>query len=138
MHLSAATATVNDQALLAALDGALDRVRVAILFGSLAKGTARPDSDIDLAVDAGRELSAVDRIAAIDALAVLTGRPVDLVDLRTIGEPLLGQVLRHGRRLRGDDAAWGELYARHIFACTDFLPYRDRILAERRRAWIGK
>jgi hypothetical protein len=36
--------------------------------------------------------------------AATTGRSADLVDLRPVGEPWPGQVLRHGRRLRGSDA----------------------------------
>jgi len=36
--------------------------------------------------------------------AATTGRSADLVDLRPVGEPWPGQVLRHGRRLGGSDA----------------------------------
>lgn len=132
------TNTALDLALLEVLDESVPGISTAILFGSLARGTARPDSDLDIAIDIGRPLSMEEKIALIDALALRTGRPIDLVDLRVIGEPLLGQVLRHGRRLRASDRTWGELYARHIYESTDFLPYRNRILAERRIAWIGK
>lgn len=38
-------------------------IRVAALFGSIARGTARPDSDIDVAVQADKELRADERIA---------------------------------------------------------------------------
>lgn len=30
------------------------------------------------------------------------------------------------------------LLSRHLFDAADFLPYRNRILAERRQAWIGR
>ncbi|MFP5383703.1 MAG: type VII toxin-antitoxin system MntA family adenylyltransferase antitoxin [Gammaproteobacteria bacterium] len=129
---------IDDAALLAAIDEGFSGAPVVILFGSVARGTARADSDIDIAVDAGRPLTVDERVATVEALALLTGRPVDLVDLHTAGEPLLGQILRHGRRLRASDMQWGDLYARHIYECTDFLPYRNRILEERRAAWIGK
>ena len=36
------------------------KIRLAILFGSLALGGERPDSDLDLAVDAGAELGVED------------------------------------------------------------------------------
>ena len=39
--------------------------------------------------------------ARIEALAEKFGRPVDLVDLYPAPEPLLGQVLRHGRQQAG-------------------------------------
>lgn len=113
------------------------RVRQAIVFGSVAAGRARADSDLDLAVDLGRPLAAEDHRSLVARLATLSGRPVDLVDLRTVGEPLLGQILRHGRRLLGSHADFGRLIARHFSDSADFLPLRQRILAERRRAWIG-
>lgn len=110
----------------------------AILFGSLAQGAARPDSDLDLAVAGAAPLAREDKAALIAELAESLGRPVDLVDLATVGEPLLGQVLRHGRRLQGSDARYAALLSRHLLEMADFMPYRSRILAERRKAWIGR
>lgn len=113
-------------------------IGLVILFGSLARGQAHAQSDLDLAVDAGRPLTASEKMALINELAVRTGRPIDLLDLRAIGEPLLGQILRYGKRLLGSDTQYANLIRRHLFDQADYLPYRDRILAERRRAWIGK
>jgi len=53
------------------------------------------------------------------------------------GEPLLGQVLRYGRRVLGSDNEHADLILRHVLDQADFMPYRDRILMERRQAWIG-
>lgn len=53
-------------------------------------------------------------------------------------EPLLGQILTHGRRVVGSDAERAELIRRHLFDVADFLPYVERMLHERRRAWIGR
>ena len=117
---------------------AFPHIELALLFGSVARGDERAQSDVDIAVGARRALSAAQKIALIEALAESTGRPIDLVDLRTVGEPLLGQILRHGRRLLGSDTAYGELISRHLFDQADFMPYHARILAERRAAWIGK
>lgn len=112
-------------------------IRQAVIFGSMASGRARADSDLDIAVDAGRPLDAPAKARLIEALAAATGRAVDLIDLRTAGEPLLGQILKHGRRVVGSDADWAELLRRHLFDAEDFLPYVDRMLRERRQAWIG-
>ena len=117
---------------------AFPRIELAIVFGSVACGRERPHSDIDIAVAERRALSAEQKIALIEALAERTGRPIDLIDLRTVGAPLLGQILRHGRRLLGTDRAYGELISRHLIDQADFMPYHDRILAERRAAWIGQ
>ena len=111
-------------------------IRLALLFGSLATGRATPDSDIDLAIDTGQPLSATRRMHLIADLARLTGRPVDLIDLQQAGEPLLGQILRHGRRLLGTDEAYAAWLSRHLLDEADFMPCHRRIVEARRHAWI--
>ena len=123
---------------LRAVLSAFPQIVLALLFGSFALGRERQDSDIDVAVAARRTLTASETIALVEALAEHTGRPVDLVDLRTVAAPLLGQILRHGRRLLGSDSEYGQLISRHLLEQADFMPYRARVLAERRAAWIGK
>ena len=114
------------------------KIALAVLFGSVASGHPRADSDLDIAVIADRPLNVEDKISFIGALADQIGRPVDLIDLSTVTEPLLGQILRHGRRIMGSDHLYGELISRHLFDQADFMPYRARLLAERRMEWIGK
>lgn len=82
---------------------------LALVFGSVAQGHPRADSDLDIAVAANQALTATEKMNIIAALAERTGRPVDLIDLKVVAEPLLGQILRHGRRLLGSDAAYGQL-----------------------------
>jgi len=112
-------------------------IRLAILFGSVAKGEARRDSDLDLAVDVDRPLEEHEKIQLIGELAEVSGRPVDVVDLFSAGEPLLGQIMTGGRRILGDDTRYACMVSKHLFNQADFMPYRSRILQERRRAWIG-
>lgn len=114
------------------------KIALAVLFGSVALGRQHADSDLDIAVAAEQTLTAHEKIALVGALAECTGRPIDLIDLGVVSEPLLGKVLRHGRRILGSDTLYGELISRHIFEQADFMPYRTRLLAERRMAWIGK
>lgn len=92
---------------------------------------------MDIAVAAQRALSVAQKIALTQALAEKTGRPIDLVDLKTAPEPLLGQIVQHGRRLMGSDTQFGELIYRHLMEQADFIPYQNRMLAQRRMAWIG-
>jgi uncharacterized protein len=112
-------------------------VELAIVFGSVAAGTAAAHSDVDLAVLAAAPLSADQKMALVADVAFATGRAVDLIDLRTAGEPLMGQILEHGQRLLGSPEAHARLVSRHLVDAEDFLPYARRILAERRRAWTG-
>lgn len=112
-------------------------IRLAILFGSLAAGREHHNSDVDLAIDAGHPLDADAKLSLIAELAERTGRPIDLIDLRTVGEPLLGQILNHGKRLMGGNGPYAELVKRHVFDEADFMPYYRRTLKERRNAWIA-
>ncbi len=126
-------------ALLAALTQACRAVgepRLVLLFGSVARGEQRPDSDIDLAIDLGRALTVDDKLALIDALGAAAGRPVDRVDLRTAGVPLTASILRDGTRLIGDSAAHGALMARHVTDVADFMPAYNRLMAQRLGTWV--
>ncbi len=114
------------------------QITLAILFGSVASGKANAQSDLDLAVIAVKPLQATEKIQIIEALALLTGRPIDLVDVHAAPEPLLGQVFKHGRRILGTDTAYAQLLYRHLIQQADFVPLQNRILSERRMAWIGK
>lgn len=113
-------------------------LRLLMVFGSCAAGTARSDSDLDIALDANQTLSPMQHMALIGALAEATGRPIDLVDLRTVGEPLLGQILQHGQRIAGSDTVQAQYLTRHLLDMADFVPLQQRILQERRTAWIGQ
>ena len=112
-------------------------LRLAFVFGSVARGTARSDSDIDLAVLADHALTSGEKIALIEAAARASGRAVDLIDLSTAGQPLLGQILRDGIRLLGNADAQADLATRAALDVSDFLPYVQRMLKHRRLSWIG-
>jgi predicted nucleotidyltransferase len=112
-------------------------IRQAVVFGSVASGKANPGSDLDIAIEAEHPLSAAQRMRLIEDLAAAIGRPVDLIDLKTVGEPLLGQILQHGQRILGSNTDYAALIRRHLFDAEDFLPYAQRMLHERKRAWTG-
>jgi predicted nucleotidyltransferase len=67
-------------------------VRLAVLFGSEARGTARDDSDVDVAVDA----PGGDEIALAAELCDALGREVDVVSLGDASIPLLHAIVRDG------------------------------------------
>ncbi|TAM58498.1 MAG: nucleotidyltransferase domain-containing protein [Rhodanobacter sp.] len=113
------------------------QIELAIVFGSIARGEAGRRSDVDLAVQLPAPLDVEQKMQLIADIAAMTGRPVDLIDLRTVGEPLLGQILKHGQRIRGEAADLAPLMQRHVYAMEDFMPYVERTLEERKRAWIG-
>lgn len=125
--------TIDDQ-----LIGILSRhpnIRLAILFGSHASGDAGSESDIDLALLADSPLSARATLEIVAEIGSELGCPVDVVDLYHAPQPILGQVFK-GRRLLGDNRTYAELLTRHLIDSADFLPLRQRILAERQAAWM--
>lgn len=111
-------------------------IELVILFGSLAQGTARPDSDLDIAVMYRQPLTQEQRIELIEQLALQFGRPVDLIDLRHAGEPLLGQIFK-GKRVLGSNETYAQCLTRHLIDTADFLPLQQRILKERRERWTN-
>ncbi len=121
---------------LAALLSRYPEIRLAILFGSMATGRTRADSDIDLGLLAQAPLTAGLTLQLTQAIGVEFGRPVDIVDLYHVPEPITGQVLK-GIRLYGDNATYAGLLTRHLLNVADFLPLHQRILTERRNKWIS-
>jgi predicted nucleotidyltransferase len=76
----------------------------AAVFGSLARGEARPDSDIDVAVSFGKPMSSDLRLAVTGIVADAAGRSVDLVDLEAAGGLILARALG-GREILCDSVA---------------------------------
>jgi predicted nucleotidyltransferase len=99
-------------------------VRLGILFGSTARGTAAPGSDVDLALLAGDE----DLLEVRRGLSLVLGREVDVVDLGAAPIPLLARILREGvvayERDHGAAGAWRA----HAIASLEIdLPWFERM-----------
>ena len=88
----------------------IPQVEAIYLFGSAVSGQMHANSDIDLAVYAAQK---VDKLGLWDVsrkLAVITGRDVDLIDLRGASSVLRMQVVSGGERL----------FCKDIMACEQF------------------
>ncbi|MEH2178637.1 nucleotidyltransferase family protein [Nostoc sp.] len=75
---------------IAALYGAYN-VRV---FGSVARGEARLDSDVDFLVELEPQRTLLDQIALMQSLEELLGRKVDVTEVETLHELIRDKVLR--------------------------------------------
>ena len=111
-------------------------VVLAIAFGSVAAGSAGADSDVDVAVWTD-PAPTPERVRDLTrAIALASGRPVDLVDLRSAGVALRREILREGRTLvERDPALRAHLIIRMLADVEDLLPYVERIHRERRERW---
>lgn len=117
--------------MLDALRGALEAepdVVNAFLFGSRARGTDRPDSDVDIALEltagAPRDVGSLGALAS--RLESAAGRPVGLVLLDEAPAPLAYRIFRDGRLLvERDHAALVTRKARAILDYLDFKPVED-------------
>lgn len=78
------------------------RMRFAILFGSRARGTARADSDVDLAIAPEEVLTEAEENALALDLERAAGLPVDLVLLDRAPQALRWRIARDGVVLRSN------------------------------------
>jgi uncharacterized protein len=69
------------------------------LFGSIARGTARPDSDIDVLIDVAPNIrfSLVDLVSVKDFLEDRLGRTVDVVTREGLDPAIRDRVIREAR-----------------------------------------
>ena len=100
-------------------------------FGSQARGAARPDSDVDLAVLASTPIPELRRFALAQELAMQLHRDVDLVDLRCASTVMRMQVLSTGVCLNAPDEP-----ARQEFEMYTYADYA-RLNEERREVLKG-
>jgi hypothetical protein len=103
-------------------------VAYALLFGSSARGTRRPGSDADVAVElasgAARDARALGRLIA--RLESAMGRQVDLVLLDEAPPPLAYRIFRDGHLIvERDHAALVARKTRAILDYLDFKPVED-------------
>jgi predicted nucleotidyltransferase len=107
-------------------------VAYALLFGSRSRGTARPDSDADVAIElipgAARDVQALGGLAA--RLTSAVGRSVDLVLLDEATPSLAYRIFRDGRLIvERDHAALVARKARALLDYLDFKPVEEQCAA---------
>ena len=112
-------------------------VEFAYLFGSVAMGTERMESDMDIAVYLNDQLFEEQmgqyRLELIDLLEETTGRKIDLVILNTASLKLVHQVLMYGKIIYVENEEKEKAFAwKKRKEYLDFKYYIDRDLQEMR------
>ncbi len=102
------------------------RVAYALLFGSRARGDARQDSDLDLAVGTSAGLDARELGDLIGRLESVSGATVDLILLDEAPPALAYRVFRDGVVvLERDHRALVARKAKAVLEYLDFKPIED-------------
>lgn len=111
----------------AALTAALesdDRVRLAVIFGSAARGTSSSRSDLDVGV-LGLTVQELPKAAV--QLARIAGREVDLVDLASAPPLLRMEIARDGVLLLARPAhLWADFKGQALIDWWDWAPLARR------------
>ena len=107
-------------------------VAYALVFGSSARGTARADSDADVAIEliggAPRDVLTLGRLAV--RLQSAAGRPIDLVLIDEAPAPLAYRIFREGHLIvERDHRALVARKARALLDYLDFKPIEERCAA---------
>jgi predicted nucleotidyltransferase len=109
-------------------------VRLAVLFGSRARGDERPDSDVDLLIDL-KEDTLSRRMELVDRLEAALSLPVQVVPVRVARRVpvLLADAIEDGRVLVDRNEGWAEL-VRDYPAVSRAAVVADAALHERAAA----
>ena len=114
-------------------------IDLMIIFGSRAKGSERPDSDLDLGIWRSSKWSVDFHRECVEQITDFLTVPIDLIDLSKIDGPLLQEILCNGKKIyQQHDHLMGVLYVRLMDWRTDFMPAWKDMLEQRRKRFFAK
>ena len=119
-----------------ALCAAMPDLVAAYVFDSQAQGTARPKSDVDLAVLGAAPLRADKRWDLQGQLTDALAAEVDLVDLRAVSTVMQMQVVSTSAVLYERDRAARARFEMYVFSAYALLN-EERAAISARRSWNG-
>ena len=105
----------------------IPEIRLAVLFGSTARGTATRRSDVDLGVSLDPDTSAVRRRVVVE-LERAAGRSVDVVFLEEAPPLLRFEISRDGvLLLQKENHLWTDFKTKAMLDWWDWAPYAKQI-----------
>lgn len=111
-------------------------IKVLGYFGSYAKNSAKPQSDVDICIAEERPLSSEVKIAYANELTLLLNKEVDLLDLKASTGTILKEALVHGKWIAKETTTYGQILSKMLFDQADFQPYYQRMLKAKRERFL--
>jgi predicted nucleotidyltransferase len=102
-------------------------IELALVYGSFAADRVAAHSDLDLAVAARLPLALSDKLSLAAELGMITGREIDLVDLRKVEGLILHRILTRGLVIKRSPSLLAALSIKALSFADDWLPYQRRI-----------
>ena len=112
-------------------------IQLAIVFGSYAKKTQMEQSDMDVAIQLSEPMTSKQKLNYMGKLQEYTRAEIDLVDLHRVGQPLLSQIMKYGKCIKGNGTQYAELAVKNVNTSQDFLPAINYIMKERRKRLLN-
>jgi len=122
-----------------ALQHYFPKIELVLIFGSHAAGKASVESDWDIAIAGKKRLSYAKRIDITNALARLTEREVDVIDLQAVSGVILEQALGHGKILiKKNKTLYANLLKKMLYNQADMMPLYHEMLRVRRDTFLKR
>ncbi len=113
--------TIVDDGIVAILRAGLPSLQAVYRYGSAGGIFERPESDVDVAVLADAPLEFATQCRLLAELARLTGREVDLNDMRRLPVTLRVQIVTGGRRIFAANPGAAEEYDSRVLSDYAYL-----------------
>lgn len=108
-----------------------DDIEMVLLYGSVAKGTFNPKSDIDIALYSKNELS-FEVLAKIQTeLAIIFDREIDVADLKKAEGTFLYQIMTNAVKIKFEENIYVRYAMKALYFYEDFLPILRRTQEEK-------
>ena len=114
-----------------------DDIEMVLLYGSVAKGTFNPKSDIDIALYSKKELS-FEVLAKIQTeLAIMFDREIDVADLKKAEGTFLYQIMTNAVKIKFEENIYVRYVMKALYFYEDFLPILRRTQEEKLKRMLN-
>ena len=114
-----------------------DDIEMVLLYGSVAKGTFNPKSDIDIALYSKKELS-FEVLAKIQTeLSIMFDREIDVADLKKAEGTFLYQIMTNAVKIKFEENIYVRYAMKALYFYEDFLPILRRTQEEKLKRMLN-